>query len=120
MYRDEILAIGEAVREAHKAGVEETRREVSQYISSLEKAVRVLSEMAKAVQNLKTFPEETYTNPNETTDVNMLRALLRESDNRCGKNMHELHNLKLAASKALNDSGVRYLRRADYWNDVPF
>lgn len=114
MYRDEIMAIAEAVLDAREKGVSQTRMDLNPPIGDLEHAVRVLYRIVKKVSGAEQvhFPEAM---PAEPEVARVLVVDLVQAAN------ERLLLLRNAAIEALSTSRVQYIRpRVPDGEDVPF
>lgn len=115
MYRDEILAIGEAVLEARSKGESEARRELNPRVNDLENAVRVLYRFAKKVSAIEV---ETLPATIESEDPAVYGEDVRE---KLGSANRKIYDVRGMAIDALSLSRVQYIRpRIPDGEDVPF
>ena len=113
MYRDEILAIGEAVIEAYAKGEKEQRSDLGPRISQLETAIDVLLPSVRATARAEQVlrPMQLPEDPIEQAVI--LNALLSEANGR-------LKALRSDSEAALSRCGLRYMKRYNFEEDVPF
>lgn len=115
MYRDEILAIADAVLEAHSKGESKANQAHFPRVNDLEHAVRVLYRYVKEASKLEA---ELIAISVEAGD---LAAHWEEFRERLASANQKMLKLRKDAMQALSESRVQYLRpRIPDGEDVPF
>lgn len=112
MYRDEILAIGEAVLEAAEKGARAVNQELRPHVSSLERVVEQLLRFTRGAEAtrmvaIQAEPED------EAENVRILREALNVANGR-------LEKIRSEAEKAIRNSGVLRIQRKNFDSEVPF